>query len=142
MIFLCHLCALFLQIQLYKAILNAFTVQNMETFGKKLRECRERNQLSQSALAKELGAHHSIIGRYERDEVKPTIDVIKNLAKILNTSAAFLLGESQDSDILQNPQMLKRLNDINALAEKDKECILYAIDGLIRDAKTRQAYAS
>jgi transcriptional regulator with XRE-family HTH domain len=88
-----------------------------------------------------VGAHHSIIGRYERDEVKPTIDVVKKLAQVLNTSVAFLLGESQDSNILQDTNMLKRLNDINELPKKDKENILYTIDGLIRDAKARVAYS-
>tara|TARA_R110000868_G_scaffold125522_1_gene331653 strand:- start:128 stop:469 length:342 start_codon:yes stop_codon:yes gene_type:complete len=113
----------------------------MDSFGKKLRECREAANLSQSALAKHVGAHHSIIGRYERDEVKPTIDVVKKLTAILNTSVAYLLGESQDTNILQNPEMLKRLNDINALPEKDRENILYTIDGLIRDSKARVAYS-
>ena len=42
----------------------------METFGRKLRECREAKKLSQNELAKLIEAHHSIIGRYERDEVK------------------------------------------------------------------------
>jgi hypothetical protein len=36
--------------------------------------------------------------------------------------------------------MLKRLNDIDALPDEDKKYILYAIDGLLRDAKTRAAY--
>ena len=42
----------------------------METFGRKLWECRETKKLSQNELAKLIEAHHSIIGRYERDEVK------------------------------------------------------------------------
>jgi hypothetical protein len=42
--------------------------------------------------------------------------------------------------LLKDPSMLKRLNDISQLAEKDKEHILYTIDGLLRDAKTRKAY--
>jgi len=36
--------------------------------------------------------------------------------------------------------MLKRLNDIDALPDEDKHCILYAIDGLLRDAKAKNAY--
>ncbi|MFY0256269.1 multiprotein-bridging factor 1 family protein [Chitinophaga sp. 30R24] len=48
----------------------------MNSFGKKLRECREAKELSQSDLAKLLNTNHSIIGKYERDEVKPTIDVV------------------------------------------------------------------
>lgn len=37
--------------------------------------------------------------------------------------------------------MLQRLNDISQLKEKDKEHILYTLDAMIRDIKTRQAYA-
>jgi hypothetical protein len=36
--------------------------------------------------------------------------------------------------------MIKRFKDINNLPEKDKEGILFALDGLLRDAKTRLAY--
>ena len=113
----------------------------MDSFGKKLRECREAKSLSQNELAKLIEAHHSIIGKYERDEVKPSIDVVKKIAEVLDTTAGYLLGESNEKDALKDPLMLKRLNDINQLAERDKEHILYTIDGLLRDAKTRQAYS-
>ncbi|WP_338239272.1 hypothetical protein [Persicobacter diffluens] len=34
----------------------------------------------------------------------------------------------------------KRLQQINALPEEDKHCILYTIDNLLASANTRQAY--
>ncbi|WP_369127539.1 helix-turn-helix domain-containing protein [Terrimonas pollutisoli] len=40
---------------------------------------REEKNISQSELARLLSVHHSIIGKYERDEVKPSIDVVKIL---------------------------------------------------------------
>ena len=113
----------------------------MDSFGKKLRECREVKKLSQNELAKLIEAHHSIIGKYERDEVKPSIDVVKKIANILETTVGYLLGESQDSQVLKDPAMLQRLNDISLLKENDKEHILYTLDAMIRDIKTRQAYA-
>lgn len=112
----------------------------MNSFGKKLRECREAKNLSQSELAKLLNTNHSIIGKYERDEVKPTIDVVKRLADELETTVGFLLGETKQVNLLKNPAMLKRLNDIDALPDEDKHCILYVIDGLLRDAKAKHAY--
>jgi hypothetical protein len=45
------------------------------------------------------------------------------------------LGESTDGKTLKDTAMLKRLNDISALPDKDKEHILYTIDGLIKSAK-------
>ncbi len=113
----------------------------MTSFGKKLRECREDKGLSQSELARLLNTNHSIIGKYERDEVKPTIDVVKKLADALSTTVGFLLGETEEMNLLKDPAMLQRLNAINDLPDSDRDHILYAIDGLLRDAKTRQAYS-
>jgi transcriptional regulator with XRE-family HTH domain len=112
----------------------------MYSFGKKLREIRESKKLSQNQLARLIEVHHSIIGKYERDEVKPSIDVVKKIAKTLETTVGYLLGETEDKNILKDPLMLKRLNEINDLPERDKDCILYALDGLIRDAKARLTY--
>ncbi len=112
----------------------------MNSFGRKLAECRKAKGLSQSELARLLNTNHSIIGKYERDEVKPSVDVVKNLAEVLDTTVAYLLGETQDMSLLKDPDMLKRLNDINNLPTEDKKGILFALDGLLRDAKTRLAY--
>ena len=114
----------------------------MSSFSKKLRECREAKQWSQSALAKNMGVHHSLIGKYERAEVKPNIDLVQKMANVLDTTVGYLLGETTSNDVLKDPAMLKRLNQINELRDEDKKCILYALDGLLRDAQTRKAYAS
>ena len=63
------------------------------------------------------------------------------MAQVLETTVGYLLGESEDKDVLKDPAMLKRLNDLSVLSENDRNCILYALDGLLRDAKTRQSYA-
>jgi transcriptional regulator with XRE-family HTH domain len=112
----------------------------MVSFGKKLRECREAKKLSQAELARQINAHHSIIGRYERDEVKPTIDVVKRLADILNVTAGFLLGDTENDGLFKDPDMLNRVKDIIALKEEDKKCLLMNVDAFLRDAKARKAY--
>lgn len=113
----------------------------METFGQKLRNRRELKSLSQSKLAQLLGLHPSIIGRYERNNAKPTIDVVKNMAKALDTSVGYLLGENEDADLLKDTAMLDRLKQINNLPEYDKSCILYTLDGLLQNFKAKQAFA-
>ena len=37
--------------------------------------------------------------------------------------------------------LVKRLNELNSLSDPDRDGILYALDGLLRDAKARKAYA-
>ncbi len=113
----------------------------MSSFGKKLRECREAKGFSQSKLAQEIDLHHSIIGRYERDEAKPTIDVIKAMSKALNTTVGYLLGENDDDELFKDPTMLQRLKELSKLPDRDRDCILYALDGLLQNVKAKKAFA-
>jgi transcriptional regulator with XRE-family HTH domain len=113
----------------------------MATFGKRLRECREAKNLSQQELAKKMNTSYTVIGKYERDEMLPSIAVAKTLAKLVGTTVGYLLGEAKDMNMLKDPAMLKRLNEINELPEDDKHCILYAIDGLLQNVKTKKAFA-
>ena len=86
------------------------------------------------------GNSSSVIGKYERDDVNPSIDAVKRLAELLETTVAYLVGEADTNELFKNVDMLRRLKDISELPEQDREAILYNIDALLRDAKTRLAY--
>jgi transcriptional regulator with XRE-family HTH domain len=107
----------------------------MVTFGKRLREAREAKDLSQQDLAKMIGSVHTVIGRYERDEMKPSIDVVKRLADELGITVGYLIGEAKEAQFLKDPSMLKRFQEIDELEEKEKECIYSLLDAYI--AKNR-----
>lgn len=112
----------------------------MDSFGKKLRECREAKGLSQKELAQMLQTSYSVIGKYERDEMQPSIEAAKKIAKLVDTTVGYLLDEVSGMDVFKDTTMLRRLNDISALKEKDKEHILYTIDHLLASVKTEAAY--
>ena len=112
----------------------------MMSFGKRLRECREEKGLTQQKLANELSTSHSVIGRYERDEMIPSIDVARKMAQLLDTTVGYLLGEVEESDTFKDPVMLQRLKDINGLSTDEKTCVLFSLDAILRDAKARKAY--
>ena len=61
----------------------------------------------------------------------PSIETAKKLAKILDTTVGYLLGESEDKDLLKDPAMHKRLNEIEKIDNEDKSLILYVLDGFI-----------
>ncbi|OYU92789.1 MAG: hypothetical protein CFE21_22810 [Bacteroidetes bacterium B1(2017)] len=48
-----------------------------------------------------------------------------------------LCGETEDRELLKDPSMLKRLNDIAKFPEQDKACILYALDAMINNVKLK-----
>ena len=88
-------------------------------------------------LSTKIGSVHTVIGRYERDEVKSTIDVVKKLANVLDTTVGYFLGETEERELLKDPTMLRRLNDIAKFPDKDKDCILYTLDAMINNEKLK-----
>jgi transcriptional regulator with XRE-family HTH domain len=107
----------------------------MATFGKKLAECRKAKSLSQKELAELFSTSHTTIGKYERDEMTPSIDAAKKLAMILDTSVGYLLDETEQSDLFKDKKMLQRLQDIANLPGKEKDSLLTTIDHFIKASK-------
>jgi len=105
------------------------------SFGKRIIDIRKEKNMSQDQLAKILGATSTTIGRYERDEVKPSIDVAVKIAEALEVSLDYL-AELSNSD-LKDKKMIERFNAIVSMPPEDKDGILYAIDGLIKSAKLK-----
>ncbi len=109
----------------------------MSLFGKNLKEYREKKNLSQYELSKLINANHSIIGKYERNEVKPSIEVAKKLANVLGTSVGYLLGENQEYSFTENTQLVKRINNILSLPVEEQEHIFYTVDAMVKAAKLK-----
>ena len=93
--------------------------------------------MTQDELAKLLNTSISVVGRYERDEMTPSVEVAKNIAGFLDTTVGYLLVETEERELLKDPTMLRRLNDIAKFPEEDKSCILYTIDAMINNVKLK-----
>lgn len=107
----------------------------MSSFGNKLAECRKAKNLSQKELAEIFSTSHTTIGKYERDEMTPSIEAAKKLAKILDTTVGYLLGETNKADLFKDPKMLQRFQDISNLPDNEKNSLLLTIDNFIKAAK-------
>ncbi|MFZ5554305.1 MAG: helix-turn-helix domain-containing protein [Bacteroidota bacterium] len=104
------------------------------TFGEQIAALRKRKGISQGDLGKAVGTSGDIIGKYERDEVKPSVEVASKIADVLEVSLDFLLGKTS---LLLDKKTLKRLQDIEKLPENDKQNIFYTLDNLIKAAKLK-----
>lgn len=109
----------------------------MSSFGNKLAECRKAKNLSQKELAEIFSTPHTTIGKYERDEIKPSIDIASKLADVLNISLDYLTGKT---DIELDNSIIKRVVEIQNLPKEDKAHILYALDGLLQNVRTKLAF--
>lgn len=108
------------------------------SFGKRLKEVRKNRNLSQEDLAKHLETKSPVIGRYERDEVKPSIEVAYKIAETLEVGLDFLTGLS---DVELDKSLIETITAIQLLKEDDRKDILNTLNALVRDAKARSAYA-
>ena len=100
-------------------------------------ELRKKRGISQAELARQSGVHTNVLGRYERGEAKTYVDTAAKIAKVLNISLDYLVGNTDDE---LDEQMLQRVSTISQLPEEEKEKILMVVDALLRDFKARKVF--
>ena len=105
------------------------------TFGQKIAFSRKEKKMSQAELGKLSGINGDIIGKYERDEMKPSIETARKLSDALEVSLDYLVGD-RDLKVLDK-KTLQRLEDIERLPDQDKQNIFYTLDNLIKAAKLK-----
>ncbi|WP_456440305.1 helix-turn-helix domain-containing protein [Psychroserpens sp.] len=104
------------------------------TLGQHITKLRKQKKLSQNDLGKEIGTSGDIIGRYERDEVKPSIEVASKIADALEVSIDFLVGKVT---VEVDNNLLKRVIEVQQMGDDDREHILYTLDALIKSVKLK-----
>jgi len=107
------------------------------TFGKRLGEVRKDKKLSQDDLAKKVNVFGAVIGRYERDEVKPSIEIAAQIAEALEVSLDYLVG---NTDLLLDKTIIKRIQEIQKLDKEEKGHLFALMDAFLRDTKAKKAY--
>ena len=102
------------------------------TFGERCTLTRKKKKISQAEMGKALSIDGDAYGRYERNEVKPSIEVAKNISFALDVSLDYLVGKT---DVELDNETQQRILNIQQLPEKDKNNIFYTLDNLIKAAK-------
>lgn len=114
--------------------------ETLSLFSQRLHELRRRKAWSQPEVGKMIGTSGAIIGRYERGEMMPSIEVAKKLAEAFGVTLDYLVAEADRLNVLQDEAMLKRWQALDTLAPEDRERIVSVVDSLLRDARARDAY--
>jgi transcriptional regulator with XRE-family HTH domain len=90
--------------------------------------------LSREDLGKEVGTSGAIIGRYERNEITPSVEVAANIANALDVSLDYLVGFA--TAVVKDKKMIYRLELLDKVSKEDKDTILKVVDSLLKDAQT------
>ena len=89
--------------------------------------------MSRDELGKIVGTSGAVIGRYERDEITPSVEIAKKMADALEVSLDYLTGST--SFVIQDKKMLYRLELLQKIAQPERDRILLVMDSLLRDAQ-------
>ncbi len=108
--------------------------------GGTITELRKSKGWSQNQLANQVNVSREIVGRYERNDAVPSIEVAKRLADAFEVSLDQLVGEG--INVSFDKKAMRRLKELEELEEGKKQTLFDLIDTYIRDAKTRQTYSA
>ncbi len=120
-------------------ILQALSILIIMSLSDNMLLIRKKKGFSQADLGKMIGTSGDVIGRYERGDITPSVEVVFKIADALEVSVDYLLGKVT---VELDAKTLKRLQDIQSLNDQDKAHIFELLDAFLRDRKTKKAYAS
>ena len=110
------------------------------TLSEKILRLRKEKKWSQKKLASMIGTSGPVLGRYERGEITPSVEVAKKLAEAFGVTLDYLVDESGAVAGVTDREMLNRITEIDHLDREDRKTIIHVIDSLLRDAKAKKAY--
>ena len=116
----------------------------MSEIGSRIQQLRKTARLTQTELAGKVGISYAQISRYENRGAQPPAEVLSRLAQVLNTSVDYLVNGNSDEKagrFLTDAQLLNYFRELDQLPDSEKDTILKVLAALIRDFKTKKAYA-
>lgn len=107
--------------------------------NKVITDLRKEKDWSQADLASKTGISQVMVGKYERGDASPSIEVAKKIADAFEVSLDFLVGEGQNASF--DKKTMERILDIQKLDITTQEMLFNLIDTVIRDQKAKKAYS-
>lgn len=112
------------------------------TPGERLAALRIERGFTQSGLAEVVGIRQTIISEYEMGRTRLHAEVLIRFADVFGVSVDELLGRKKRMGrppIPPGMKILRRMEKLQKLPEREQAHILKTLDMLIRDAQRRQS---
>ena len=101
--------------------------------GTKIAQLRKARDITRDQLGKVVGTSGAIIGRYECNEITPSVEVAAKMADALDVSLDYLMGNT--TVLVKDKKMLYRLELLDRISEEDRSTILRVVDAFLKEAQ-------
>jgi transcriptional regulator with XRE-family HTH domain len=112
------------------------------TLGEKIATGRKERNWTQSELGNQIGASRELIGKYERGDIQPPLDVSARIAVVLNLSLDYLVGikeeNSQKGKELNTKELIPILTKLEKLSKTERTHVEAIIDAFVDRARLIQ----
>jgi len=103
------------------------------TFGEKISYARKPKKMTQGNVGKAVGTSGDIIGKYERDEIKPSIETASKIADALVVTLDYLVRDGAYQNI--DNEALKRLKLTEKLPKEERFHLFATMDAFFAKNK-------
>jgi transcriptional regulator with XRE-family HTH domain len=105
-----------------------------KALGKRLRDLRLRQGMTQLELATKVGLKQPMLSLYERGDVRLPAILAARLVQTLGASCDELVGlkESRENGQIQDRALVRRLQKVERLSRRDKQTLLRTIDRFLQ----------
>ncbi len=106
--------------------------------GERSYKLRSVGGFTREKLGKIIGTSGAIIGRYERNERTPSVEIARKMAEALNVSLDYLVGSTE---VLLDTSIIKKIQEIQKLPKEDKDHLFYVLDNILQNVKAKKAFS-
>jgi len=114
-------------------------MSNKLNIGSKISNLRKVKGWSQGDLAKQIDASREMVGKYERNENLPSVEMALKMAKAFGVTLDYLLGEGEYASF--DKETVERIENIQKMDIDTKSVLFNVIDTYIQNFKTKKAFA-
>ena len=107
--------------------------------GDKISSLRKNKKLSREELGKIVGTSGAVIGRYERDEITPSVEMANKIADALGVSLDYLVG---NTNLFLEKGILERIQNIQKLSTEDKSHVFAMLDAFLFKCNVKHSLPS
>jgi len=103
-----------------------------------IRRIRKEKGWSQKELGEMIGSHLSHVNRIETGKYKPSLDVLKKIADVLEVSLDHLVSDKEEAfkEVkIEDKSMAERIKLLNTLEPEDRKAVIRVIDAMLTKKK-------